>query len=84
MNEYQNQVETKLRLISQELERLYQVIEKYSDYEVRAVVYEHKKIYIALIRAYEKYVCELKDKYGDRLTELPRYKGPSSRFGGNS
>lgn len=83
--EYQAQVEKKLKLITEEMEKIYDMMERYSESNISSQLIEaHRKFFIGVITAYTRYVEELKRGYGGSMTELPRPENPSSKYGGNS
>lgn len=83
-SDYQAEVERKLKFITAELEKVYGLLERLAEPEALEIVQGHRKTFIVLMTAYERYIGELKRGYGSKLTELPRKREPSSKYGGNS
>lgn len=85
MSEYQEQVEKKIRVVVENMEKMYKFIEKLSESQRQTEMLRmHKELFIEMNRAYMIYIGELKRMYNSKLMELPRPKDPSTRFGGNS
>ena len=82
--DYQDQVEIKIRLVTQELEKLYELIERHSDIGVYELIRAHREIFVGMNVAYMTYIKELKKAVNPTTLELPTPESPSTKYGGNS